>query len=567
MFAEPRFFWLFLMLPIFVGILILDMIVTKRRVSIIAGKNQDQIIPYYSEVFKWIKVVFYSIGFILCIFALARPKWGSERVTSTVRGRNILITLDISLSMATADFVPSRLDTAKRYINELLAMETGDKIGIQIFSGHSELLIPMTHDYGAISFFLDSIYSGMLGKGGTNISKALIDAIEIHEDDMDNSHKMILLITDGEDLEGQFKKIHKKLINSNIKVFTVGVGTPEGKPIPIKNAKGEVVEYIRDKNKKFVISKLDENILKEIAISTGGSYIRTTGDRGELKKFIKSIDNVEMNQQKELTFTQKKDHYDIFLIPALFLFCIGFILDQGRMVKKSSNSWFRFFNRYFLYFIFLVLLIATFSSCQQEDHFRQRDVKKLKKNIFLFNNGGYWGNKQFKKGKYKKALDSYISATKDQTQKNVNRLYYNIANTFYQLNDYKNANLYFEKAKSMCKDDELLAKIFYNQGIVQFKLKEYHIAQQQFKKTILINQDDEDARYNYFVSTLLAQNMPTESKQGNQVSPNEKPQKNNLNQNLADILSALDQKEKEEIQKLTEEKQNQDASVSGGKYW
>src|SRR4030042_1363177 len=184
MFEKPQYFFLFLTVPFVMLLLIFDIILTKNRAKKIAGDNIRLIIPYYTEGQKWIKFVFFTIAFCLTILALARPKWGITTIDSKIKGRNILILLDVSYSMATNDIIPSRYEMVKNNITELLTSENSDRIRLMVFSGESELISPITNDYAAINFFLDSLYPGMLGKGGTNIGKAILDGIESFEDEI-----------------------------------------------------------------------------------------------------------------------------------------------------------------------------------------------------------------------------------------------------------------------------------------------------------------------------------------------------------------------------------------------
>ena len=148
MFENPHFLWAFFAIPIIVFIFIFDILLFKKRAKIIAGSHIRSIIPHYSEGQKWIKLFFYFFAFCLIILAIARPRWGIESINSKIKGRDILILLDTSYSMAANDVIPSRCEAAKRSIKELLEIETGDRLGLMVFSGESELLSPVTHDYG-----------------------------------------------------------------------------------------------------------------------------------------------------------------------------------------------------------------------------------------------------------------------------------------------------------------------------------------------------------------------------------------------------------------------------------
>lgn len=586
MFENKFFFWLFLAIPIISLIFIADILLLRKKSKLLAGKNVASIIPFYTEGQKWLRLIFYILGFALAVLALARPRWGVETIETEVKGRDILLILDVSYSMAANDVVPSRLDSAKRYIVELLEMETGDRIGLSVFSGAYELVSPITHDYAAINFFTESLYPGMLGKGGTNIGDAIINGIDSF-DDTEPRNKMIVLITDGEDIEGPYYQMLKKAKESKIKVFTVGVGTKSGEPIPIRNAKGEIESYVKDENNKHVISKLDEKRLIEIAESSGGSYLKTSNKKGELKKFIETISSVESEEQKELKYEQKKERYDIFLIPALIFFAIGFILDQGRIIRSSKNrlSWLLGKNTMITIFVSLMLLTSnylSFSQTDPSDDVSDKNTTEMKDNKSAFGdpNGGFWGNRKFKKGDLNKALEKYASAINHLHENQLAKLYYNIGNTYLKLNDYKNAAQYYETAGSFAKEDSVKSKIFYNMGLVAFKNNDFANAKNFFKESIKLNELDDDARYNYQIAELMDEKTKKDNKQEKQEQKDNKQSEENKDENqdknkdeeqklskedIEKLLKSLDEKEKNENRDKT--LQEQKGNNQRGKYW
>ena len=327
----------------------------------------------------------------------------------------------------------------------------------------------------AISFFLDSVYPGMLNKDGTNIGEAIINATEAFEDNGE-SHKMILLITDGENLQGDFKNMLKKVEDSGIKVFTAGVGTKNGEPIPIRGSKGEIESYVKNNKGNHVISKLDKKRLIEIASETGGKYIGTINTKGTLKNAIQHIESVDKKEQKSKNYQQKKERYDIFLIPALILICLGFILDQGKIIKinnKRLNWLFSSINNKNLLLINILLFSLLYSiNISNAKNDLTPDTENYTKSSKIWSNkpnGGFWGNISFKKERYKKALEQYLSSMNFLKGNDLSKLYYNIGNVFNKLNDLKKSEQYYENAAALSQNDQLKSMIFYNQGLIAFK--------------------------------------------------------------------------------------------------
>lgn len=593
MFENAKLFYLFLLLPFLVGLFVFFNLYFKKSAQKLAGSNIDTILPYYTEGQKWISLLFYTIGFSLLIIALARPRWGIENISTDLKGRDVLIMIDVSYSMAVPDVVPNRMELAKKYINELLESGIEDRIGLMIFSSDSELLVPVTHDYAAVSFFIESIYPGMIGKGGTDIGNALVAGIKSF-DDTDFSNKMIILITDGEDLEGKIKNNETFIKDSNIRIFTVGIGTKNGEPIPLHNDKGEIESYIKASNGTHVVSKLDEVLLSKIAEITGGSYMRTGGKSGELVEFISRIKNVKSKEYDKTDFTQKKDQYVLFLGVALLLFCLGFILDLGRFVKRSKTNWMMHI------FAAIILFLPSFmygQSSQQKltgQTLQTADtssdsvpIRKSASHTGRNKNGAWKGNRSFDKGDFSKALSAYGNAIHAFSGNQLAKLYLNLGNTFVKTQNPENASKYYEMALNTASDDELKSKILYQTGLLQFKNRQYSEAAAFFKESLKLNDNNDDARYNYAVAALFAESQQNnndsqdnheqqqDEKESNQKNENENEKEQEQQQqeerkaaNMKEMLEALENKERENSRQNTEAQQSQNQQQQWrGKYW
>lgn len=593
MFENAKLFYLFLLLPFLVGLFVFFNLYFKKSAKKLAGSNIDTILPYYTEGQKWISLLFYTIGFSLLIIALARPRWGIENISTDLKGRDVLIMIDVSYSMAVPDVVPNRMELAKKYINELLESGIEDRIGLMIFSSDSELLVPVTHDYAAVSFFIESIYPGMIGKGGTDIGNALVAGIKSF-DDTDFSNKMIILITDGEDLEGKIKNNETFIKDSNIRIFTVGIGTKNGEPIPLHNDKGEIESYIKASNGTHVVSKLDEVLLSKIAEITGGSYMRTGGKSGELVEFISRIKNVKSKEYDKTDFTQKKDQYVLFLGVALLLFCLGFILDLGRFIKRSKTNWMMHI------FAAIILFLPSFmygQSSQQKltgQTLQTADtssdsvpIRKPTSHTGRNKNGAWKGNRSFDKGDFSKALSAYGNAIHAFSGNQLAKLYLNLGNTFVKTQNPENASKYYEMALNTASDDELKSKILYQTGLLQFKNRQYSEAAAFFKESLKLNDNNDDARYNYAVAALFAESQQNnndsqdnheqqqDEKESNQKNENENEKEQEQQQqeerkaaNMKEMLEALENKERENSRQNTEAQQSQNQQQQWrGKYW
>jgi len=567
MFENKFMFFLFILIPFIITIFILEIISYKKRAKIIAGSNVDKIMAYYSENRNYLKMIVYIIAFVFVILALARPKWGIETVEASFKGRDILIILDTSYSMAVKDISPSRLDSAKFAIEELLKSENGDRIGLMVFSGSAELLVPITTDYSSIAFFLESVYPDMLDKDGTNISNALLSGLSSFQDD-EPRNKMILLITDGEDLQGEYYSTLNKIKDAAIKIFTVGVGTKNGEPIPMKNNKGEIEGYMKDQSGNYVISKLDEKRLVEIAEATNSSYMRMTGNKNDLRKFVESIDSVEKQENSKEKYEQKKEHYNIFLIPALILFAIGFILGEGKFFSRLRKTSFLSLMFYLMKtFLIISILFSSHFLYSNEPKDNKTDMSNdIKKDRIIKDdlNGGFFGNREFKKGNYTKALQKYSTADSILKENDLAKLYYNTGNSYYKLEQFDKAKENFDNALLFAKDDNLKSQIYYNQGLNYFRQQNYSQSKKMFKESLLINENDDNARYNYEVVSILEKKQQEQQK--DQQQNNNEQENNEINEkDKEDMLKALEDKEKNENREQAEK--NSQKKSGRSKYW
>ena len=256
------------------------------------------------------------VFFAFAILAIARPQWGARLEMVHRHGVDIFAALDTSYSMNTEDVAPNRLEKAKSEIRSLLDKSEGDRIGLVGFSGAAVVQCPLTLDHGAVNLFLDVANSGMVPEPGTSLASAIDTATSAFVA-KERKYKVMILFTDGEDLEGQVDKAVQKAKDAGVIIYAVGIGTPKGKPIPIHDAKGDVLEYRKDPGGQVVISALDERSLAEIADQTGGRYFRATNSGNEMDALYKDISGLE---KKELESRLQQNFEDRFQYPLTLAF-------------------------------------------------------------------------------------------------------------------------------------------------------------------------------------------------------------------------------------------------------
>ena len=277
-------------------------------------------------------IVRYSLiltSFVLFIIAAARPLGKPIESEQKYSGRDIMIVMDVSSSMNAVDMKPNRIEVVKKGLNYFVANLSGDRVGIIVFSGIDFVQCPLTLDYEAVSFIIDSIYAGMLSKEGTALGNAIKSAVERMEEKAEKS-RAIILITDGESLEGMSPLDAAKIAKEkNIRIYAVGVGTEKGGMIP----EGTDVwgrTYYKTYKGEYVVSRLNETVLKQIAGITDGKYYRAT-DINVFNKILDDIKEMEANRAKIKKETRYEENYWIFLLWGIIFFMIAYIIPVGKI--------------------------------------------------------------------------------------------------------------------------------------------------------------------------------------------------------------------------------------------
>lgn len=276
-----------------------------------------------------VRKVLIIIALSFLILALARPQIGA-RLTMTKRyGVDIMIAIDTSSSMLAGDIKPNRLEKAKLEISSLMDKLKGDRVGILTFAGDSFMQCPLTLDYSAAKMFLSIIEPGMMPKPGTAIGDAIKKAAEGFTK-KERKHKVLILLTDGEDHDTNPVDAANEAKKEGIIIYTIGIGTSKGEPIPVLDETGRIKEYKKDKNGEVVMTKLDEAILRKIALITDGRYYHATANEFELDKIYDEINKMEKKELSNRLFTQYEDRFQYFLGVAFILLCVEFIIGDRK---------------------------------------------------------------------------------------------------------------------------------------------------------------------------------------------------------------------------------------------
>lgn len=277
-----------------------------------------------------VKISLVLISLFLLVIALARPQIGTKIEEVKREGVDVLVAIDVSKSMLARDVPPSRLDKAKHEVESFIDRLRGDRIGLLAFSGVAFVQCPLTLDYGAAKIFLDILDPQLIPVPGTAVGAAIQKAIETF-DQQERKHKVLVLITDGEDHGQDMMRFAEEAERQGIIIYTVGIGSPQGEPIPETSGSG----FKKNQRGEVVITKLDEFTLEKIALQTGGKYFRATSGEDELDKIYNEISQMEKKELGSLQFSQFEDRFQYFIAVAMLLLLCEFMLPERVKVKQE----------------------------------------------------------------------------------------------------------------------------------------------------------------------------------------------------------------------------------------
>jgi Ca-activated chloride channel homolog len=327
--AHPFALYLLLAIPVFIMLYILAQISKKKAFAAFGDwPLLVRLMPDYSGSRGTLKLILLLFAWALLVMGIADPQTGSKLEKIKRKGIDLVFTLDVSNSMLAQDIAPSRLERAKQAIARLLDNLENDRVGLVVFAGNAYVQMPITTDYSAAKLFLANINPGMLPTQGTAIGDAIETSVSCFG--KTKQSKAIILITDGENHEDDAVAAAHSAASSGIRVYTIGMGLPDGAPIPIYNS-GMQIGYKKDRQGNTVISRLDDNLLKEIADAGKGVYIRANNSQAGVKEVFDQINSLEKVEYDSRIFSDYEDRYQFFLLGALLVLVVELLISE----KKS----------------------------------------------------------------------------------------------------------------------------------------------------------------------------------------------------------------------------------------
>jgi Ca-activated chloride channel family protein len=326
-----------ILLPLF--LLIYGLTVRWRKKTMAVYGEQEvikKLMPDISVNKRFAKFVLYVIAFGFLIIGIVNPRIGTKLENVKRKGADLMVCLDVSNSMKATDLSPNRLEKAKMALSKLIDKLNGDRIGIIIFAGEAYVQLPITTDYAASKMFLESINSEMIPTQGTNIGAAIDLSMESFGKD-EGKNKAIIIITDGEDNESNGIRAAQTAADKGVAIYTIGMGSPDGAPIPIY-VNGAREGFKKDKAGNTIVTRLNEQTLREIATAGGGSFVRASNSDAGLNVVLNAIDKLEKKQFESKMYSDYEDRFQVFIfITFLILLIETFISERKSKLYKRLN--------------------------------------------------------------------------------------------------------------------------------------------------------------------------------------------------------------------------------------
>ena len=334
-FANSEYLYLLLLIPV---LAIIYALVARRRRHLLAMFGNLELLqglmPDFSRGRLRLKFVLYLLAFACVVLAAARPQFGSKLREEKSKGVEMMLVVDVSNSMLAEDFEPNRLERTKYAIGKLFEGLHQERVGLVAFAGEPKVQLPITSDYRMAQAFAKRLSPSLVGEQGTAVGKALQLATLSFSSQSEQS-RVIVLITDGENHEDDAVEAARVAKEQGIRIYTIGIGTPEGAPIKIDG------EFVKDEDGQMVVSKLGEQMLEQIASITDGAYVRATKQSIGLEEIVKSINEMEKSELSTVRYEEYNEQYQYLLAVALSLLLLESLILSRRNHRLRKFNIFR----------------------------------------------------------------------------------------------------------------------------------------------------------------------------------------------------------------------------------
>ncbi len=337
-FAHIEYLWLLMLIPVFIAGYI---VIIQRKIRQLKAFGDPELtaelMPNVSRIRPIVKFGLVLLAFALLVIAVARPQYGQKEKTVKRQGIEVMIALDISNSMLAEDVAPNRLDRAKQMLSKLIDNMVDDKVGLIVFAGEAYVQLPITCDYVSAKMFLNTITPDLIKTQGTAIGDAIMTCIRSFGEEEKGVSRAIILITDGENHEDDALAAAKAATEKGIKVFVAGIGKPDGSPIPVPGTNN----FRKDRSGNVVVSKLNEDMCREIAQAGQGIYVRCDNTNTATRAIQKELDNLASSEIETKVYADYNEQYQGFVLLALLILLIDFFIFNRKNKALAKLDLFR----------------------------------------------------------------------------------------------------------------------------------------------------------------------------------------------------------------------------------
>lgn len=525
-------------------------------------------LPDTSYRMKILKFIILCLTYTALIFSLANPELGSNIEKSKRKGIDIMFCVDVSNSMLARDLSPNRLEASKISILSLLDRLKGDRVGLVVFAGKSFVQLPITSDYAAAKTFINQLSTQMISEQGTDIGTAIDLAASSMlppktttsnpKGSPTNVNKVIVVISDGEDHWDEVVDIAKAASKKGIRIFTVGIGSVLGEPIPIET-KGGKIQYKKDKDGNTVITRLNEKMLKDIAVAGKGNYIHASNTHVAFNELYKELEKIEKSDIEDVVYSKYISKFFIPLWIAFVLLIIEIMIYDKKILRMSQFSW---LNKRInlLLFIMLGFLFSSHAQTREElKYLRQgnshyysgqkldKKATELKHKKGELQQSESVQTKQQAQDFYEKASTSYLKS--NQSNSDYYKSNFNLGNSLYKQGKYEDAATLFDKViNTPSINKNVKSKAYHNLGNSLLQQKKYKESIDAYKESLKLNASDMQTKYNLeYAKRMLAAQQQQQQQQQDKNQQKDKDQQQSDDQ----------QQDKDENQQQADKKNNQ----------
>ncbi len=316
---------LLLLIPVFFVIQALVLKFRAKRIRRFGDQALvEKLMPSYSKAKVWLRLSLFAIAFMFFILGISRPQMGAILKEHKTRGAEVMVVLDVSNSMLAQDYSPNRLERAKLAISRMVDKLRDDRIGLIVFAGNSFVQLPITTDYVSAKMFLSSISTESVPIQGTAMGEAISTALRSFSAQSDKS-RAIIVITDGENHEDDPVAAARQAAELGVRVFTIGVGSPQGTMIPMGDG-----QYLEDRDGNPVVTRLDDKVLQEVAEAGKGLYVHAGNREFGLDPVIEEISRMDDEEYNSIVFEEYDELYMYFLAVAFFFLVLEMLIGDRR---------------------------------------------------------------------------------------------------------------------------------------------------------------------------------------------------------------------------------------------